>query len=74
MVTAAVRFALNPRGPIDALARAFTYTSVYWLFALSQVRTVWKAKRRLAEDGQFKAYIRYPDSRPGSLSGIWNQG
>ncbi|UPO76862.1 hypothetical protein [Arthrobacter sp. Helios] len=72
--TAAVRFSINSRDLVDALVGAFIYTSVYWVFALSQVRTAWKTKKRLAEHGQFKAYIRYPDSRPGSLSGIWNQG
>lgn len=30
--------------------------------------------QRLDEQGQFRAFIRYPDALPRSLSGIWNQG
>lgn len=29
---------------------------------------------RLASLGAIKVHLRYPDSRPGSLSGIWNLG
>ena len=29
--------------------------------------------KRLDEEGQVRAFIRYPDSFPGSLSSIWNQ-
>jgi hypothetical protein len=31
-------------------------------------------RTRLEESGQIKVYIRYPDSRSGSLSRLWNQG
>lgn len=58
----------------NALFSALLYSLVYWLGALFQVRTVRKTKKRLDEHGPSKAYIRYPNSRPGSLSGIWNQG
>jgi hypothetical protein len=43
-------------------------------FALLQIRNVRKTKQRLDEQGQLRAFIRFPDSLPGSLSGIWNQG
>ncbi|MGW9403688.1 hypothetical protein ACWGQ2_06930 [Arthrobacter sp. NPDC055585] len=74
VLTAATRFVIGPRDLFDAVVGAFTYTSVYWLLALAQIRSVWKTNQRLEEHGQFKAYIRYPDSRPGSLNDIWNQG
>jgi hypothetical protein len=60
--------------PATVLFRTFTNTLVYWLFALFNVRNVRKTKQRLDQNGQFRAFIRYPDSRPDSLSGIWNQG
>lgn len=60
--------------PATVMFRTFTNTLVYWLFALFQVRNVRKTKQRLDAHGQFRAFIRYPDSRPGSLSGIWKQG
>lgn len=71
---AAVRLALGANGLADALLSAFIYTSVYGLFALFQLRRARKTTRRLDDNGQVKAFIRYPDSRPGSLSSIWNQG
>lgn len=33
-----------------------------------------KTERKLEAHCQILAYIRYPNSPPGSLSGIWNQG
>ncbi|KNC20469.1 hypothetical protein AC792_00500 [Arthrobacter sp. RIT-PI-e] len=65
---------VSDRSLIDALVSGFMYTLLYWLLAMFQLRNVRKTKRRLDEQGQFKAFLRYPDSRPGSLSGIWNQG
>ncbi|MGO4473867.1 MULTISPECIES: hypothetical protein [unclassified Arthrobacter] len=60
--------------PATVMFKTFTNTLVYWLFALFHVRNVRKTKRRLDAHGQFRAFVRYPDSRPGSLSAIWNQG
>jgi hypothetical protein len=73
-LTTAVWLVVDARNLVDALLSAFMYTLVYWLFALFQLRNVRKTKQRLDEHGQFRAFIRYPDSLPGSLSGIWNQG
>lgn len=57
-----------------ALTTSFTWTSIYGLFAVFQVRRRRKAKVHLEDNGQFRIYLRYPDSRPGSLPNIWNQG
>lgn len=64
----------SARGLVDALVSAFCNTLVYWLLAMFQIRNVRKTRQRLDEKGQFRAYVRYPDSLPGSLSGILNQG
>jgi hypothetical protein len=74
VVSAAIWLVVDPDDPGDALFTAFFYTLVYWLLALFQIRNVRKTQRRLKEQGQFRAFIRYPDSLPGSLSAIWNQG
>lgn len=74
VVTAAIFLVVDPDDPVDALFTAFFYTLVYWLLALFQIRNMRKTKQRLDEHGQFRVFIRYPDSLPGSLSGIWNQG
>ncbi|WP_157940143.1 hypothetical protein [Arthrobacter ruber] len=70
----AVWLVVSQRSLVDALISGFMYTLIYWLFAMFQLRNVRKTKRRLDEHGQFKAFIRYPESRAGSLSEIWNQG
>ncbi|ALE04761.1 hypothetical protein AL755_03480 (plasmid) [Arthrobacter sp. ERGS1:01] len=57
-----------------ALTTSFAWTLIYGLFAVFQVRRRIKAKARLEDHGQVMIYLRYPDSRPGSLNGIWNQG
>jgi hypothetical protein len=57
-----------------ALTTAFVWTLIYGLFAVFQVRRRRKAKARLDDHGQIMIYLRYPDSRPGSLDSIWNQG
>ena len=55
------------------------FSAVFWVIMLG-LSWFFTAKRlrntadRLAERGQVLAYIRYPNSRPGSLSGIWNMG
>ena len=65
---------IGGRDLVDALLSAFMNTLIYWLVTLVHLRNRRKTKQRLDENGQFRAFIRYPDSRPGSLSGIWNQG
>jgi hypothetical protein len=72
--TTAAWLVIGSRNLVDALFSAFMNTLVYWLFALFQIRNVRKTRQQLDEHGQFRAFIRYPDSLPGSLSGIWNQG
>ncbi|POH60175.1 hypothetical protein [Arthrobacter glacialis] len=57
-----------------ALTTAFVWTLFYWLFAVVQVRRRRRTKVRLEGHGQIMVYLRYPDSRPGSLDSIWNQG
>lgn len=42
-----------------------------WFFTAKRLKTT---ADRLVEHGQVLAYVRYPNSRPGSLSGIWNMG
>lgn len=74
LFAASVQFVVVSRDPVDAVASAFITSSIYGLFALVQLSSVRKTQKRLAERGQFRAFVRYPDSRPGSLSGIWNQG
>lgn len=69
-----VYLVFSSRDLVDALISAFMNTLIYWLLAIFQARTLRATKARLDERGQFRAYIRYPDSLPGSLSGIWNQG
>jgi len=49
--------------PATVMFKTFTNTLVYWLFALFHVRNVRKTKRRLDAHGQFRAFVRYPDSR-----------
>lgn len=73
-LAAAVGLVFDPRHPATVMLRAFTNTLIYWLFALFRIRNVRKTKQRLDARGQFRAFLRYPNSRPGSLSGIWNQG
>ncbi len=57
-----------------ALTSAFVWTSIYGSFTVFQVRRRRQAKVRLEGNGQTMIYLRYPDSRPGSLPNIWNQG
>ncbi|MCF3138250.1 hypothetical protein LRQ04_03175 [Paenarthrobacter sp. AR 02] len=65
---------IGRRDLLDSLITALMYTVVYVLLAVFQLRRIGKTNQRLGEAGQFRAFLRYPDSRPGSLSGIWNQG
>ncbi|MFC8302475.1 hypothetical protein ACFUCV_02175 [Specibacter sp. NPDC057265] len=43
-----------------------------WWFVPEGMRR--RKERKLAAEGQFLAYIRYPQARPGSLESIWDQG
>ncbi|SDK44621.1 hypothetical protein [Arthrobacter sp. ok362] len=45
--------------------------ALLWFF---QARREGKAAAKLDAQGGILVYVRYPDSRPGSLSGIWNMG
>ncbi|MCU1566307.1 MAG: hypothetical protein JWQ56_1244 [Pseudarthrobacter sp.] len=74
VISTGVWLLFSARGLVDALVSAFFNTLVYWLLAIFQIRNLRKTEQRLDEQGQFRAYIRYPDALPGSLSGIWNQG
>lgn len=58
----------------EAVFNAAMWTLAYWLLAFFQTRRRRRTKARLDERGQTMAYIRYPESRAGSLSSIWNQG
>ncbi|MET1088007.1 MAG: hypothetical protein ABWY04_12945 [Arthrobacter sp.] len=49
----------------------FVITVVLWFLDARRQR---KTSSRLESAGGMLAYIRYPDSLPGSLSGIWNMG
>jgi hypothetical protein len=49
----------------------FVFTVVTWYLDARRQR---KTAAKLADQGGLLVYIRYPDSRPGSLSGIWNMG
>lgn len=63
-------------GPLssDSLFRAFSITPVYFLTGIFLVWRGRKREARLTANHQIRAYIRYPEDRPGSLSTIWNQG
>lgn len=74
VIAVGVRMLFGTRDILDALVSAFLDTLVYGFLAVVQIRRVRNTNQRLAEQGQFRVYIRYPDSLPGSLSGIWNQG
>ncbi|MFC9772553.1 MULTISPECIES: hypothetical protein [unclassified Pseudarthrobacter] len=64
----------STRDLVDALVSAFFNTLVYWVLAIFQIRNLRKTRQRLDEQGQLRAFIRYPDALPGSLRLIWNQG
>lgn len=73
-VTTAVSLVYGSPDIAEMLLQALMYSLIYWLGAFFQSRRFSRTKKRLDEHGQSKVYIRYPDSRPGSLSGMWNQG
>ncbi|MGO4856537.1 hypothetical protein [Arthrobacter sp. 2MCAF14] len=70
----AVWMAVGRHSLADSAITAFVWTLGYWLLAVFGIRRSRKTRARLEETGQIMVYIRYPDSRPGSLSSIWNQG
>jgi hypothetical protein len=47
------------------------YAAVIWYV---QARIARKTTSKLAGQGGTLVYVRYPEARPGSLSGIWNMG
>ncbi|MET3921077.1 hypothetical protein [Arthrobacter sp. UYEF20] len=47
------------------------FVAVSWYVDTRRQR---KTASRLDSQGGILVYVRYPDSRPGSLSGIWNMG
>ena len=61
--------------PLDEVLFNAALWAVY-AAVLRHVRTRGESKTaaRLDSQGGLLVYIRYPDSRPGSLSGIWNMG
>ncbi|WP_146033109.1 hypothetical protein [Arthrobacter sp. AFG20] len=55
------------------------FNASFWMAAVAVIGYfTWKRSRktadRLSQRGQILLYLRYPDARPGSLSGIWNMG
>ncbi|ALV45308.1 hypothetical protein MB46_07170 [Arthrobacter alpinus] len=53
-------------------ASLWTGFMALWWFIPEGIRR--RAARKLEAKGQFLAYIRYPQARPGSLDSIWDQG
>lgn len=60
--------------PLGAVFRSFTNSAIYWVVAVVYLRKAREQTRLLSEKGEMRAFLRYPDSLPGSLSGIWNPG
>ncbi|MEV7135966.1 hypothetical protein AB0N24_24180 [Arthrobacter sp. NPDC093128] len=55
------------------------FSSLFWVVVLGfswyfTSRRLRRTASQLEAHGQVLAYIRYPHSLPGSLSGIWNRG
>jgi hypothetical protein len=59
---------------LDATIEASIWTVFSGIALTYGLRRNRRVKARLEEKGQIRAYLRYPDSLPGSLSGIWNMG
>lgn len=59
---------------LDALFDATFWTVISGITLVFELRRSRKVKARLEEKGQIRAFLRYPDALPGSLSGIWNMG
>lgn len=74
LISTAIWLAFHDGNLADAAAGAGMNTLVYWLLAIFHIRNLRRTAARLRARGQVRVFIRYPDSRPGSLSAIWNQG
>lgn len=58
----------------DAVLQAALWTAisaVVWMLTWKKMRST---ATRLKDGGQILSYLRYPDSRAGSLSSAWNMG
>lgn len=73
-VSTAAWLALSGREPGSVILSGLSNVVVYWLITVVHLRATRKERKELAGKGQLRAFIRYPDSLPGSLSGIWNPG
>lgn len=73
-VSTAAWLALSGREPGSVILGGLSNVVVYWLITVVYLRTSRKERKELDGKGQLRAFIRYPDSLPGSLSGIWNPG
>lgn len=59
---------------LDAVIEATFWTVLSGIALVFELRRNRKVQARLEEKGQIRAFLRYPDALPGSLSGIWNMG
>src|SRR6478735_11251688 len=57
-----------------AIANTVFWTLFFWGSSYFGRKRVRKTKARLDEQGQSLMFLRYPDSLPGSLSGVWQMG
>ena len=73
-VSIAAWLALSGREPGAVILSGLSNVVVYWLITVVYLRATRKERKELAGKGQLRAFMRYPDSLPGSLSGIWNPG
>ncbi|MDJ0320881.1 hypothetical protein [Pseudarthrobacter sp. PS3-L1] len=64
--------AATGRTPGEAATNAVPYAVIVALVGAFQLRKVRKVHAHLAIENQVLGYVRYPDSKSGSLSGIWN--
>lgn len=72
-VIAAVGLAFGDPLP-EACIDASIWTVFFGIVVVYGLRRTRRVNARLKENGQILAYLRYPDSLPGSLSRIWNMG
>ncbi|MGO4584929.1 hypothetical protein AB4Z38_13715 [Arthrobacter sp. 2RAF6] len=59
---------------VEVIAESVFWAIIYGALSVFELRRIRRTKVRLEENGQVRAYLRYPNSRPGSLDGIWNMG
>lgn len=57
-----------------AIVNAVFWMLFFWGSSYFAQKRTRKTKARLDEHGQSLMFLRYPDSRPGSLSGVWQMG